>query len=171
MLTLSLFRHAKSSWDNPDLQDFDRPLNERGQEAAPRMGAFMAESKIVPDLILCSPAVRARETLELALPYLPAKPTVNYEDGLYLTASETLLKRIRKLEANVHHAMIVGHDPGLHHLATELCGSGEPELLQTLARKLPTAGLVVILFDVTAWSKVKPGTGQLDLFMTPKRLG
>ena len=170
MLTLSLFRHAKSSWDNPDLQDFDRPLNERGETAAPQMGAFMAEHGIVPDLILCSPAARARQTLDLALPHLPSKPTVNYEDALYLTASETLLKRIRKLEANVHHVMMVGHDPGLHRLATELSGSGDPELLQALARKFPTAGLVVIQFKVTSWSKVRPGMGHLEVFMTPKRL-
>jgi phosphohistidine phosphatase len=170
MLTLSLFRHAKSSWDNQDLEDFDRPLNDRGKGAAPLMGKFMAEEGIVPDLILCSPAVRARQTLELALPHFRSEPTVNYEDDLYLTASSTLLKRIRKLEANVHHAMIVGHDPGLHRLAIELTGSGDPELLQALTRKFPTAGLAVIQFDVTAWSKVKPGTGRLRLFMTPKRL-
>jgi phosphohistidine phosphatase len=170
MLTLSLFRHAKSSWDNQDLEDFDRPLNDRGKAAAPRMGKFMAKEGIVPDLILCSPAVRARQTLELALPHFRPEPTVNYEDDLYLTASTTLLKRIRKLEAKVHHAMIVGHDPGMHRLAVELAGSGEPELLQALTRKFPTAGLAVIQFDVNAWSKVKPGAGRLRLFMTPKRL-
>ena len=170
MLTLSLFRHAKSSWDNPDLEDFERPLNDRGEAAAPRMGKFMAEQGIVPDLILCSPAVRARQTLELALPHFPSEPTVNYEDDLYLTASATMLKRIRKLEAKVKHAMIVGHDPGMHQLAIEFTGSGEPELLQAMARKFPTAGLAVIEFDVNAWSRVKPGAGRLALFMTPKRL-
>jgi phosphohistidine phosphatase len=171
MLTLSLFRHAKSSWDNPDLEDFERPLNERGEAAAPRMGKFMASQGMVPDLILCSPAARARQTLELALPHFRSEPTVNYEDELYLAPSATLLKRIRKLEAKVKHAMIVGHDPGLHSLASELTGSGDPELLQAMTHKFPTAGLAVIQFDVSAWSKVRPGTGRLELFMTPKRLG
>jgi phosphohistidine phosphatase len=170
MLTLSLFRHAKSSWDNPELEDFERPLNDRGEAAAPRMGKFMAEQGTVPDLILCSPAVRARQTLELALPHFRSEPTVNYEDELYLTPSATLLKRIRKLEAKVKHAMIVGHDPGMHQLAIELTGSGDPELLQAMTLKFPTAGLAAIQFDVNAWSKVKPGTGRLAVFMTPKRL-
>ena len=89
------------------------------------------------DLILCSPAVRARQTLELALPHFRSEPTVNYEDELYLAPSATLLKRIRKLEARVKHAMIVGHDPGMHQLAIELTGSGEPELLQAMTRKFP----------------------------------
>ena len=76
MLTLSLLRHAKSSWANPGQQDFDRPLNERGLEAAPRMGAFMAEHGIAPDLVLCSPSVRTRQTLDLVLPHFSPAPTV-----------------------------------------------------------------------------------------------
>ena len=78
--------------------------------------------------------------------------------------------RLRKVASTTHHVMIVAHDPGLHRLAMELSGSGEPALLQALARKFPTAGLAVIEFDTSAWSKVKPGSGRLALFMTPKRL-
>jgi phosphohistidine phosphatase len=170
MLTLSLLRHAKSSWDNPNLQDFDRPLNERGRDATPRMGAFMGEQGIAPDLILCSPSVRTRQTLDLVLPHLSPTPTVLYEDAIYLGAPSALLKRIRAVEARVGHVMIVGHDPGLHRLAMELSGSGEPELLQALARKFPTAALAVIVFEKKTWSKVKSGGGRLQLFMTPKRL-
>ncbi len=170
MLTLSLFRHAKSSWANPGQQDFDRPLNERGLEAAPRMGAFMAEHGIGPDLVLCSPSVRTRQTLDLLLPHFSTRPTVLYEDAIYLGAPSTLLKRVRKLEADVRHAMIVAHDPGLHQLAMHLPGSGDPDVLQTLAQKFPTAALAVIVFEGRSWSKVKAGAGRLDLFMTPKRL-
>ena len=170
MLTLSLFRHAKSSWANPGQQDFDRPLNERGQDAAPRMGAFMAEHRIAPDLILCSPSVRTRQTLGLVLPHFSPSPTVLYEDAIYLGASSTLLKRVRRVEGDVRHAMIVAHDPGLHQLAMALPGAGDPDVLQALAQKLPTAALVVIVFEGRGWSKVKPGTGRLKLFMTPKRL-
>jgi phosphohistidine phosphatase len=170
MLTLSLFRHAKSSWANPGQQDFDRPLNERGLDAAPRMGAFMAEHGIVPDLVLCSPSARTRQTLGLVLPHFSPRPAVLYEDAIYLGAASTLLKRVRKLEADVRHAMIVAHDPGLHQLAMLLPGDGDPDVLQALAQKLPTAALVIIVFEGRSWSKVKPGAGRLELFMTPKQL-
>ena len=170
MLTLSLFRHAKSSWDNPNLQDFDRALNERGREAAPRMGAYMAEHGIAPDLILCSPSVRTRQTLELMLPHFTARPPVLYEDAIYFAAPSTLLKRIRKLDVDVKHTMIVAHDPGLHRLAMQLSGSGDSDLLQSLTEKFPTAALAVIEFGGRSWSKVQLGAGHLKLFMTPKRL-
>ena len=140
MLTLSLFRHAKSSWANPGQQDFDRPLNERGLDAAPRMGAFMAEHGIAPDLILCSPSVRTRQTLDLVLPHFSPRPRSSTRTRSILALPPTLLKRVRKLEADVRHAMIVAHDPGLHRLAMELPGSGDPDVLQALAQKFPTAG-------------------------------
>jgi phosphohistidine phosphatase len=170
MLTLSLFRHAKSSWDDPALQDFDRPLNERGEEAAQRMGSFMAKNGIVPQLILCSPSVRTRQTLDLMLPHLSPTPTVAYEDALYLAAASVLLQHVRKGAGKAKHVMVVAHDPGMHHLATELAGSGDPELLVVLAKKFPTAGLAVVDFNAQAWSKVRRGGGRLRLFMTPKRL-
>jgi phosphohistidine phosphatase len=171
MLTLSLLRHAKSSWADPARQDFDRPLNQRGRDAAPRMGAFMRRHDIAPQLVLCSPAVRARQTLELVLPHLPHPPAVLYEDALYLAAAPTLIKRVRGLDAaGAAHAMVVGHDPGLQRAAVRLAGSGEPELLAALAAKLPTAGLAVIVFDAGTWADVRAGAGRLALFMTPKRL-
>ncbi|NJO23907.1 MAG: histidine phosphatase family protein [Sphingomonadales bacterium] len=170
MLTLSLLRHAKSSWDNPSLRDFDRALNERGRDAAPRMGAYMAAHDIVPELILCSPSVRTRQTLELVLPHFTARPPVLYEDAIYLGTPSALLKRIRKVDVDVKHTMIVAHDPGLHHLAMGLSGSGDTDLLQSLAEKFPTAALAVIVFGGRSWSKVQLGAGRLKHFMTPKRL-
>jgi phosphohistidine phosphatase len=169
MLTLSLLRHAKSSWSNARLKDVERPLNDRGEDAAPRMGTFMARHGLAPDLILCSPSVRTRQTLDLLLPRLKATPEVFFEDSLYLGAPATMLKRLRKVAAAVRHTMIIGHNPGLQSLALQLAGSGEEEDLEALAEKLPTTGLVVIAFDVPAWSKVKPGGGRL-LFTAPKRL-
>jgi phosphohistidine phosphatase len=170
MLTLSLLRHAKSSWSDPRLKDFERPLNERGETAAPRMGAFMARRGIRPDLILCSTAVRARQTLNLVLPHLKGAPELIYEDALYLASSATMLKRLHKVGAEVSHAMIVGHDPGMHTMAVELAGSGSPGDLGRLAEKFPTAGLAVIVFDVDAWRAVHWGGGRLKLFTAPKRL-
>jgi phosphohistidine phosphatase len=170
MLTLSLLRHAKSSWADPAQDDFDRPLNERGREAAPRVGAYMAEQKLAPTLILCSPAVRTRQTLALVLPHLQRTAEVAYEDDLYLASTGQLLKRIRKTAAAVSHLMIVGHDPGMHAIATKLASSGDPATLDLLAAKFPTAGLAVILFDTKSWADVGHGDGRLRLFMTPKRL-
>jgi phosphohistidine phosphatase len=170
MLTLSLLRHAKSSWDSPNLQDFDRPLNERGNDAAPRMGRFMAANGIAPELVLCSPSTRTRQTLDLVLPHLSPAPSVAYEDALYLGTPAVLLRRLRAVAASIRHVMIVAHDPGLHQLAMELARSGDPELIELLGRKFPTAALAVIDFDAESWSKVRRGAGRLRLFMAPKRL-
>ena len=139
MLTLSLLRHAKSSWDNPGAKDFDRPLAKRGETAAPRMGAFMAKHGIAPELILCSPAVRARQTLDLVLPHLAGTPTVEYEEAFYLAAPSVLLGRVRKIGAKVHHVMIVGHDPGMQGWPWTSQATGDAETLAALARKFPTA--------------------------------
>ena len=139
-------------------------------EAAPAMGRFMAVQGLAPDLILCSTAARARQTLELVLPDLPRQTDVAYEDGLYLAAASTMLKRIRAVEAGVRHLMLVGHDPGMHGLASELAGSGDPEQLGALAAKFPTAGLAVIVFDRKSWKTIKAGDGRLAIFVTPRRL-
>jgi phosphohistidine phosphatase len=170
MLTLSLLRHAKSSWSKPGLEDFERPLNDRGETAAPRMGAFMARRGLAPDLIVCSTAVRARQTLNLMLPYLKGAPELVYEDALYLATSAAMLKRLHKVEPGVRHAMIVGHDPGMHALAVELAGTGSPDDLARLAEKFPTAGLAVLVFEVRAWREVHWGGGRLELFTAPRRL-
>jgi phosphohistidine phosphatase len=171
MLTLYLLRHAKSSWEDASIGDFDRPLAPRGKLAAPRMGAYMAEHAIAPTLILCSPAVRARQTLALILPKLPGDPTVEFEDGLYLASPATLLARLRKIRSAISSVMIVGHDPGMHGLAVELCGRGEAAHMHRLASKFPTAALAVISFKASQWSQVKPQAGCLEDFMTPRLLG
>jgi phosphohistidine phosphatase len=170
MLTLMLLRHAKSSWDDGSLRDFDRPLAPRGESAAPRIGAYMAEQGLAPQLILCSPAVRTRQTVDLVLPHLEGDPTVVYEDRFYLAAPSVLLARLRRIEAKVRRVMIVGHDPGMQGLTLDLSGSGDPELLEAVAAKFPTAGLAVIRFKAKDWAKVGPGSGRLELFTTPKTL-
>jgi phosphohistidine phosphatase len=172
MLTLSLLRHAKSSWSDARLKDCERPLNERGERDASRMGAFMARRGLVPDLVLCSTALRARRTLDLVLPRFGGRPApqVINEDALYLASPGILLRFIRQVGAGVRHIMVVGHDPGLHSLALQLAASGHREDMQALEDKFPTTGLAVIAFDLQAWSEVQPGGGHLEVFMTPKRL-
>ncbi len=171
MLTLSLLRHAKSSWDDPTGRDFDRGLAARGTEAAPRMGRTMRGLGLMPDLVLCSPAARTRATLGLVLPELggPA-PEVRYDDRLYLASSADILSLVRGLPAKAGHVLLVGHNPGLHALATELTGKGDAEASQALLDKFPTAALCVLGFEAARWAGVGPRKGTLLHFLTPRRL-
>lgn len=170
MLTLSLLRHAKSDWSGPGMDDFDRPLAARGREAAPRMGAYMAAAGLRPRLILCSEAVRTRQTLDLVLPHLGDAPEVSFERGLYLASAATMIGRLHRVPATVPHVLMVGHDPGMHETAVALAGRGAPAAMTTLARKFPTAGLAVLAFDVSTWEAIAPGEGRLLAFVTPKSL-
>lgn len=170
MLTLTLFRHAKSSWELNGLDDRERPLNARGIAAAPLMGAFMHENRIRPDLVLCSTAVRTRQTLDLAMAEMKPASKVKHEDALYLADPFLLLERVRKTPRTVKHLMIVGHNPGLQILGLELIGDGDPELIGAISDKLPTAGVIVITFDAKTWTDVAPGKGRLAHFATPKML-
>jgi len=174
MLTLLLLRHAKSSWDDPALADYDRPLAKRGKKAAPRMGAEIATLGLRPELVLCSSAVRAKETLALALaPLGSPAPEVVYDDGLYMATPAALLARVRKLPSGAtgpRTAMVVGHNPGLEELAELLVGSGRDDVQDLMAAKFPTCALAIFKFDVQSWSDIAPGTGKLIQFLTPARL-
>lgn len=170
MLTLMLFRHAKSSWMDSTLDDFARPLSSRGREAAPVMGRYMSHLGLRPDLVLCSTAKRARETLDLAQAELGNGVAVEFEQGLYLAAPGTLLRRIQLLGNGPDTVMIVGHNPGFYVLALDLIGAGEREDTERLAVKFPTAGLAVIAFRIERWADVRVGSGRLTHFLTPGRL-
>lgn len=170
MLTLTLFRHAKSSWDLAGLDDNERPLNARGMAAAPLMGAFLTEQGLKPDLVLCSTAVRTRQTLEHACTSWQPGPKVKYERVLYLAEPDDLLERVRKAPGTAKHLMIIGHNPGLQVLAIELIGDGDPALISALSEKLPTGGVVVLTFEGKSWKDVGPRKGHLVHFATPKML-
>ncbi|MEQ1695421.1 MAG: histidine phosphatase family protein [Hyphomicrobiaceae bacterium] len=171
MLTLSLLRHAKSSWDIANVEDFERPLAERGLKTAPLMGAYLYENNLRPDLIICSAAVRTRATLDLVMPFFdPAPPALVYEDSLYLASASQLLNRLRSVSARWSSVMMIGHNPGLHELAMSLPRDGDPETMAALSHKFPTAGLAVIAFDKPSWAKIAPRTGHLTHFVTPSIL-
>ncbi len=171
MRTLSLLRHAKSSWDDPTQGDHERPLNKRGTRDAERIGRFMFEQAIAPDLMLCSDAVRTRATLTLVLAELGGDPPrVLVEPRLYLAQPAAILEILTRLEPEVGHCMLVGHNPGMHATALELSGAGDRKTLATLATKFPTAGLAVIDLDVATWNDIRPGVGRLRLFVGPKTL-
>jgi phosphohistidine phosphatase len=177
MLTLSLFRHAKSDPGDPQIADIDRPLNARGRAAAPLIGDYMARERLLPDLVLCSTSVRTRETAELALAGALAgsgmqlqPPETHFETVLYLASTRTLLGRIRKVGSACRHLMLIGHNPGLQSLAISLAGTGDPKAIGAIERKLPTAALVMLTFDARSFAKIAPGSGTLARFVTPKML-
>lgn len=170
-LTLSLLRHGKSSWDDPDLDDHARSLNARGRAAADAMGAFMATRKLIPDLVLCSDAARTRATLQrVMMHFAKTPPKVSTESGLYLASATTMLARVRETAPDVRHVMMVGHNPGMHALALDLVGSGARRDIATLAMKFPTCGLAVLTFDVDTWMKIRPASGRLVSFTVPRQL-
>lgn len=180
-LTLSLLRHAKSSWTDPAQGDFDRPLAERGRAAAPLMGQHMRAIGVLPELVLCSPARRTRETLALVIEAARLAPAVRFEDRLYLATSETIVESLKRLSGPLDaanpsrpvpptHVMIVGHNPGLHELAVELVRLGPAPMRRDLIRKFPTAALAVISLEADSWADVAPGSGTLKSFTVPRRL-
>jgi len=168
MLTLSLLRHAKSSWKNPSLPDHDRPLNARGTVEAPLMGKAMAEHGLDPDLVLCSTARRTRDTLELVLPQLKTEPKVSYEDALYHGTPTAMLALLQGVGVGADQVLLVGHNPEIQTFALDLIGAGPRQLKDWLEAKLPTAGLVVMRFPAGAWSDVVVHSGKLELFLTPR---
>jgi phosphohistidine phosphatase len=171
MKKVTLFRHAKSGEKNdPNIVDFDRPLAARGLKAAPKMGEAMREAKLEPDLILCSPSVRTRQTLELAASKAwDSHPDVRFERRLYEASPAALLKALKELPGNAGHVMIVGHNPGLQELAARLAPP-DSEARHQFREKLPTAAVVSFSFGVDTWKDLKPGTGQLQLSISPATL-
>jgi phosphohistidine phosphatase len=167
MLTLSLLRHAKSSWKDPTIADHDRPLNTRGTTEAPVIGKAMAKHGLDPDLVLCSTARRTRDTLALVLPELKTEPKVVYEDGLYHGTPQEMLDLLHEVSPSANQILLVGHNPELQSFALDLIGSGPKLLKDRLEAKYPTAGLVVLLFQAGAWKDIAVNSGKLELFLTP----
>jgi phosphohistidine phosphatase len=165
MAVLHVLRHAKSSWDDPGLADVDRPLAPRGRRAARRIGEHLRESGIRPALVLCSPAARARQTVEL-LALDDAEIVV--EDGLYGAGAPELAARLRRLAGAVPHVLLVGHNPALQALVLELARPGE--LRERVAAKLPTGALATLRLD-GAWSELEEGGATLTALALPRELG
>ncbi len=169
MKRLTLLRHAKSSWSDQVQRDFDRPLNKRGQEAAPIMGAFIAKHGLVPDRILCSSAVRTRETLDLILPRLRSEPVVEYRDDLYLADPRAMLSAVRDAEDSTAHILMIAHNPGLEMLAQRLADMERSDVraLARIGEKFPTASIAAFK-GPDSWRDFDNGNCILELFATPK---
>ena len=168
---LLLLRHAKAVIGEPGMADFDRPLADRGRKAADRMGRYLADNHLAPDLVLCSPARRTRETWEIAARALPPADT-RFVDALYdFGDGEALLSAIRREGGTARRLMLVTHNPATQSLALLLSGSGHAALRRQMAEKYPTAGLAVLGFGAGSWTATAPGSGMLEAFIRPRDLG
>jgi phosphohistidine phosphatase len=165
MKTLLLLRHAKSSWKDTSLSDFERPLNRRGRRAAALIGRFLKRKNVQPNFILSSPAVRARSTIEIALEVAQLNAELRYDERLYLASAADLLTIIRQFEDQCETIMLVGHNSGTEDLLHRLTG---------VQGVMPTAALAKIVIDVNKWSevliKLSGGRAELEWLVKPKEL-
>ncbi len=170
MRHLILLRHAKSSWDDPSLDDFDRPLAPRGIEAAKRMGREIARRGWLPASVLVSPALRTRQTWELASAELPGTPTVEFRQPLYEATAATILAELTSVRKTTGTLLVIGHNPGMEDLARRLArDDSDPGALARLRAKFPTAALACFAFD-DAWKGLGPRSARLTDFLIPKDL-
>jgi phosphohistidine phosphatase len=162
---LLLMRHAKSSWDDPSLPDHERPLNGRGRRAARAIGAYLRANGLIPELVLCSTATRARQTLaETGL----EPREVRERDDLYGAEEATLLAAIREAPDAAASVAVIAHDPGMHELATRLVGASDGRDADRIRDRFPTGA--VAIFDVrTPWAEV-PADVRLTGFVRPRDL-
>ncbi len=171
MKRIYLLRHAKSSWDDPALGDFERPLNGRGRKAAPRIGRLLRQRGWRPELVLCSSAARARETWDLVASELGAPVDSKLLKSLYLASPNQLLRSLERLDDAFASVMLIGHNPGLETLALQLAGPGsESKALAKLRAKYPTAALAIIDAEAEHWSDVAVAQTKLRGFIVPNAI-
>lgn len=165
--TVTLLRHGKSSWADPALADFDRPLAPRGRRASKLIAKHLRKAKVRPALVLCSPAIRARETLEAIRPVLGDAP-VELEPRLYAAPSEELLERLRAVADSVDSVLLIAHNPGLQDLALALAANEADRA--RLREKFPTGALATFTAKGKSWSALGPGTAELVDYVVPRDL-
>jgi len=159
--TLLLLRHAKSSWVDQGVDDFDRPLAPRGLEAAPRMGKELKNLDLLPDLVVCSPALRARQTFEAFARAAGLKTEPVYEKRIYEASAERLHSLARAFPESRQRVLMIGHNPGFENLITLLTGRCE---------RMPTAALACIRCSADTWKDVEEHEAYLQWLLRPKEL-
>jgi len=162
MKHLFLNRHAKSDWNSPGLNDFERPLNERGMKHAPMMGMRLHENEPGIELIISSPAKRAITTASITAEKLnyPLK-NIRQEPSIYDAKVQDLLSIVNDLDDELSSVLMFGHNPGFTDFADYLTGSG--------ILNIPTGGICKIIFNLDSWKEVSAHTGHLEYFDFPKR--
>ncbi len=163
MKTLMILRHAKSSWKEAGQADYDRPLNKRGKRTAPAMGKMLADNDLLPDLIVSSSAVRAKETVHLLVAGSLYEGQVVFEDDLYLAPGEMYIEAAANLDDAINCVMMVGHNPGLEHLVGHLSGG---------SHMMPTAALAHFELPIERWIEFDSIVrGDLKDLYIPRELG
>ena len=162
MKRLYLIRHAKSSWKDVDLADIDRPLNKRGERDAPFMGELLKKLQAKPDLIISSPAKRARKTAAIIARQIGYPgDKILIEDSIYALCVPTILNVINDIDDSQDEVMIFGHNPDFTALANYLTNSE--------VANIPTCGIFCVDFDIQSWKEVKKGNGSVSFFEYPKK--
>jgi len=162
MKKLTLIRHAKSDWHSGAATDFDRPLNERGKKAAPLMGERLAARGCLPDLIISSPAKRARQTAKKIAKHIDyPEDRIEYAEEIYDAACSTLVNLLRSLNDKTDDVMLIGHNPGFSELGEWLTANA-PEWL-------PTCGLLELELACDSWAEIEEQSAALLLYDYPKK--
>lgn len=162
MKTLYLVRHAKSSWDNPDLRDYDRPLNKRGQRDAPMMAHRLALMKIYVDLMLSSPANRAYTTASIMASVLNYRQRdIKTDETIYHASRHELIEVLKKTNTQINALMFFGHNPGFTDLANKLADAD--------IDNIPTCGIVGIRLEIADWTEIHKNSGEIMFFEYPKK--
>ena len=164
-LTLILTRHAKSAWDDPTQDDFDRTLNGRGRRSAVALGQWLAEAGHLPDDVVVSAAARTVETWSRMAPHLPSTATMKSNPALYLASPDTMLNVIKSESART--LMLIGHNLGIAELASRLVKSPPGD---RRFRDYPTGATTVMHFEAEGWNDVGPGQGVVSDFVVPRDL-
>ena len=164
MKELLLLRHAKSSWKDQNIEDFYRPLKERGKNDASIMGEYIKQTDLIPQYILCSSAIRTKETLDIILNKInfDNKIKIDYTNELYEADVFDILKVISQIENKFNKVMIIGHNPGMEETVLELTQKPFP------FPKFSTCGLALIELNIDYWKDIKKVKGILKLFKSPK---
>ena len=167
--TVILLRHGKSSWSDSTLADIDRPLAPRGERALRKLAKYIRRERIRPALVLCSPALRTRQTLEAVEASLGKRCVVEIVPQLYAASEQELLERLQALPEPVSSVMLIGHNPGLQNLALVLASRGA--YLPQLQEKFPTGALATLVVRSASWSALRPGEAELVDYVVPRQLG
>ena len=168
MRTVYLLRHGKSSWSEAALSDIDRPLAPRGERASRRIARYMRRQKIRPALVLCSPSLRTRQTLEGIRPSLGKSCAVELVPELYAATERELLERLRSIPNTIDSVLIIGHNPGLQRLGLVLASRGGK--LRRLEERFPTGALATLILGTENWDALVAGAGELVDYAVPREL-
>ncbi|CAM5625132.1 SixA phosphatase family protein [Streptomyces purpurascens] len=164
---LVVLRHAKSAWP-VDVADHERPLAPRGRRDAPAAGRALAEADCLPDLALCSTAVRARRTWDLAAGQWGTPPPVTHDRRLYAAGPSGLLAVVHEVPAEVETLLLIGHNPGLEELVVALAADGLDDTLERVRTKFPTSAIAVLSWRGATWRSLTPGTALLTSVIVPR---